>query len=278
MNSMPRGIHPHETNDDKAPHSPMTTNLRTTDAERPAPPLQDFARRLFDALKRTPLHPQWIAVKDEESHLCELADGLHGHVLEIGSGNRRLEKHLRAGTRYIGLDYPPSGKRYDMRPTLWGDAARLPIREGVVDEVVMLEVLEHLPDPQAALLEACRVVRPGGRVLLSVPFLYPIHDAPYDFSRFTQFGLQRMAATAGLEVVRLTERGGPVEAAALLASLALAKTALQSIEKPGPAALAVLPLLLLIPLINMAGSLLSRMIPVKRFMPTGYVAVLRKHA
>jgi hypothetical protein len=87
-----------------------------------------------------------------------------------------------------------------------------------------------------------------------------------------------MAADAGLELIRLTERGGAMEAAALLASLALAKTALQAIEERRLALLAALPLMLLVPLINMAGWLLSRIIPVKQFMPTGYVAVLRKKA
>lgn len=256
----------------------MSTCQKKTDADRPAPQVLAFGRRLFHSLKRTPLHPQWIAFRDEEPHLRALAGLVHGRVLEIGSGERRLEKHLRADTRYIGLDYPPSGQRYGSRPDVWGDGSRLPFQEGTMDGVVLLEVLEHLPDPRTALMEASRVVAPGGRVLLSFPFLYPIHDAPYDFSRLTQFGLEQMAAEAGLEIIRLTERGGPGEAAALLASLALAKTALQSIEQRSLAALAVLPLTLLVPLINMVGWFLSRIIPVKQFMPTGYVAVLNKKA
>lgn len=257
---------------------PLKTCHNTTDSDRAAPQVGAFGRRLFHSLKRTPLHPQWIALRDEEPHLRALAGLVHGRVLEIGSGNRRLEKYLRADTRYIGLDYPPSGQRYGGRPDVWGDAACLPFRECTMDGVVMLEVLEHLPDPRTALMEASRVVTPIGWVLLSFPFLYPIHDAPYDFSRFTQFGLQQMAADAGLELIRLTERGGAAEAAALMASLALAKMALQSIEERRLAALAVLPLTLLVPLINMAGWFLSRIIPVKQFMPTGYVAVLRKKA
>lgn len=224
------------------------------------------------------MHPQWLAFKDEESHLRALAGVLHGRVLEIGSGNQRLQKHLRADTRYIGLDYPPSAKRYGLRPEVWGDAARLPFRAATMDGVVMLEVVEHLPDPLTALREAGRVVAPGGRVWLSFPFLYPIHDAPYDYSRLTQFGLQQMAAEAGLEIMHLTERGGAAEAAALLASLALAQAAVQSVERLSLTALAALPLMLLVPFINVAGWFLSRLIPVKRFMPMGYMAMLTKRA
>ncbi len=219
-----------------------------------------------------------MAFRNEESHLRELAGWARGWVLEIGSGNRRLQKHLAADTRYVALDYPPSGSRYSLRPDVWGDAARLPIGSARLDGVVLIEVLEHLPDPLTALREAGRVVKPGGRVLLSVPFLYPIHDAPYDFGRFTQFGLQRLAAAAGLELVRLKERGGPAETAAMLAALALARMALHSIVKPNPAALVVLPLLMLVPLFNVLGWLLSRLIPVTEFMPGGYMALLAKRA
>lgn len=219
-----------------------------------------------------------MAFRNEESHLRELAGWTRGWVLEIGSGNRRLEKHLAAGTRYVALDYPPSGKRYSLRPDVWADAAWLPIGGARVDGVVLIEVLEHLPDPLAALREAGRVVRPGGHVVLSVPFLYPIHDAPYDFTRFTQFGLKRLAAAAGLEVVRLNERGGPAETAAMLAALALARTALRSVEKPNLAAMVALPLLMLVPLVNVLGWLLSRLVPVTQFMPGGYMALLAKRA
>lgn len=256
----------------------MRTGQKTAEPERPAGRVLEFARGLFHSLKKTPLHPQWLAFKDEESHLRALAGLLRGRVLEIGSGNRRLQKHLRAGTRYIGLDYPPSAKRYDLRPDVWGDAARLPFRAATMDGIAMLEVVEHLPDPLTALREAGRVLSPGGRMWLSFPFLYPIHDAPYDYSRLTQFGLQQMAAEAGLEIMHLTERGGPSESAALLASLALAQAAVQSVERLSLTALAALPLMLLVPFINLAGWFLSRLIPVKRFMPMGYVAVLAKKA
>jgi SAM-dependent methyltransferase len=254
----------------------MRTGQKTVDTQHPAGRVLEVTRRLLHSLRKTPLHPQWLAFKNEESHLRALAGALSGRVLEIGSGNRRLQKHLRAETRYIGLDYPPSAKRYDLRPDVWGNAARLPFRAATMDGVVMLEVVEHLPDPLTALREAGRVVVPSGRVWLSFPFLYPIHDAPYDYSRLTQFGLQQMAAEAGLEIMHLTERGGAAEAAALLASLALAQAAVQSIETLSLTALAALPLMLLVPFINVAGWFLSRLIPVKRFMPMGYTAVLAK--
>ena len=233
-------------------------------------------RRLFDGLKKTPVHPQWLVARNSEHSGTIFCRQFRGIVLDVGSGDRQLEKHLPAGTRYIGLDYPPSGTRYRARPHVWADAMQLPIRADAVDGVALFEVLEHLPEPGLALKEAARVLRNGGAVVLTVPFLYPIHDAPFDFSRLTASQLRHLAAEAGLDVVELNERGHALETAAMLACLSLAEACIRAIEQRRPMALVLLPFLLSVPVVNIAGYLLSRLFPVDRFMPAGYRAVLKK--
>jgi SAM-dependent methyltransferase len=233
-------------------------------------------RRLFDGLKKTPVHPQWLVARNSEPSGTILCRQLRGIVLDVGSGDRQLEKHLPAGTRYIGLDYPPSGTRYRALPHVWADAMHLPIRAGSVDGVALFEVLEHLPAPGLALQEAARVLRSGGVVVLTVPFLYPIHDAPFDFSRLTAHQLRHLAASAGLEITELNERGYALETAAMLTSLSLAEACIRAVEQRRLIALILLPFLLSVPLVNISGYLLSRLFPVNHFMPAGYVAVLKK--
>jgi SAM-dependent methyltransferase len=233
-------------------------------------------RRLFDGLKKTPVHPQWLVARDSGHSCTALCRQLRGIVLDVGSGDRQLEKQLPAGTRYIGLDYPPSGTRYRALPHVWADAMQLPIRADAVDGVALFEVLEHLPEPGLALKEAARVLRSGGEVVLTVPFLYPIHDAPFDFSRLTAHQLQHLAASAGLEITELNERGYALETAAMLTCLSLAEACIRAVEQRRLIALILLPFLLSVPIVNIAGYLLSRLFPVDRFMPAGYVAVLKK--
>lgn len=76
------------------------------------------------------------------------------------------------------------------------------------DTVICLEVLEHLPDPQRALKEIFRVLKTGGILIASVPHLSRIHDAPHDFYRYTNFGIQWMMEQAGFSILELVSKGG----------------------------------------------------------------------
>jgi len=60
---------------------------------------------------------------------------------------------------------------------------------GTVDAVFLIEVLEHVRTPQRAIDEIRRILKPGGRLFMSTPFMLPIHDAPHDYFRYTRYGL-----------------------------------------------------------------------------------------
>ncbi len=92
-------------------------------------------------------------------------------VVDVGAGESFVAGHLDRGRlRYVGLDPDPAAAAYAAAvfrvDYVVGDGARLPFRSGAADLVLCLEVLEHLPDPDGALAELCRV---GQRVLVSVP-------------------------------------------------------------------------------------------------------------
>lgn len=254
---------PHSSKDEKKACDPKA-NLRT------------FLRRFFHGLRKTPLHPQWLIAREGEKRLQSVAGLISGKVLDVGSGDRQLENYLGSGTRYIAVDYPPSGQRYRNLPHVWGDAMHLPFRSGAVDSLVMLDVLEHLPDPGLALSEAARVLKSHGILVASVPFLYPIHDAPFDFWRMTQYQIERLAADAGFCIHRLAERGTAMETAALLASLALTQSTIEALQRKHPLALVLAPALFMVPILNIFSYGLSRLLPINKFMPLSYLAVLEK--
>jgi len=176
-------------------------------------------RAIAKYLRRMPFHPQWLLpARDVNS----VIPGLVGKVLDVGCADRWIEPRCSASAQYIGLDLPVTGKGlYASEPDIFADAARLPLLNASVDAVVCLEVLEHVSYPQAALAELARVLKPGGAMFFSIPFMYPIHDAPHDFQRLTEYGLRRDLDAAGFDIVRMDKLGHAVHAAALLLCLAL---------------------------------------------------------
>lgn len=155
-----------------------------------------------------------------------------GRVQNIGCADRWIQGVLSPDRQYVGLDYPTTGGGlYGACPDVFGDAARLPFPDACFDTVIMLEVLEHLREPHHALSEIARVVRSKGQVLLFMPFLYPIHDAPHDYQRYTAHGLQREIELSGLKLNKLETSLGCSEIAGLVTCLALGDMAVESLQR-----------------------------------------------
>jgi SAM-dependent methyltransferase len=148
-----------------------------------------FGKELGESI----LHPQYFLQKQSARRREIIEAHLKGKVLDIGSGDAE-PRYSRKETvaSYITLDLPQTNVRYLKRPQVFADAHALPFSEGVFDAVLLLEVLEHVRHPTRVLDEAHRVLREGGTVCLSTPFLYPLHDEPYDFFRFSLYGLREM--------------------------------------------------------------------------------------
>lgn len=134
---------------------------------------------------------------------------LSGTLLDVGSGYMPYRSLLQAPagrvTHYIGLDL--YGNRYQ-RPDLEWDGTTIPLHENSVDCALATEVFEHCPDPEAVMREIRRVVKAGGVLFFTVPFLWPLHTVPYDEYRYTPFALERHLRNAGFNHVELTAMGG----------------------------------------------------------------------
>lgn len=87
----------------------------------------------------------------------------------------------------------------------------LPFADASFDSILLSDVLEHIPTPDRLWREMGRLLKPGGKLLLSVPFFYWLHEEPYDYYRYTKYALQRFAEATGFEIILIKELGGAPE-------------------------------------------------------------------
>lgn len=105
-------------------------------------------------------------------------------VLDIGAGGSSYDTFF---PNRISIDIDP--KR---GPDIVGDAHDLPFSDGEFEMILCTEVLEHLKDPRRAIEEMKRVLKEGGVAIVTTRFVYPIHDSPHDYWRFTKYGLEEL--------------------------------------------------------------------------------------
>lgn len=234
----------------------------------------DSLRRWMHGLRFTPLHPQFFAYRYERYRYKAVGGLCSGRVLDIGCGRQPLRQFLRSECDYVGLDHPQTGSLYESRPSIHADARSLPFPDQAFDTVVCLEVLEHLSEPHEALCEARRVLKSDGRMILSTPFLYPIHDAPTDYYRWTRHGLEMLATSAGLRFESLRGLGSPMESGALQLNLALAWQVMNA--SPAWRIPFFALTLLLVPIVNLLGMLRLRPARLEENSPfaVGYLGTL----
>jgi SAM-dependent methyltransferase len=129
-----------------------------------------------------------------------------GRCLDAGSGRAPFKANLRArGVDVVSIDIEDRGGGVDHL----ADIQHMPvIGSESVDSVICTEVLEHVPRPRDALREIMRVLKPGGMLILSVPHLSPIHEAPNDYFRYTSYGVSSLLESEGFEIVELEGVGG----------------------------------------------------------------------
>ncbi len=154
-----------------------------------------------------------------DSALEAFAREMRGVVVDVGGkrenkrGTFNPPEDRAKAWWYVNLDM-------NTKPNIYGDVQRIPLRGQSVDCILCTEVLEHLPRPERCVDEMHRLLRDGGLVLASVPFLYPVHADPYDYQRFTEDGLRELFKR--FKAVEVHRMGGYFGAMGLMIELGMA--------------------------------------------------------
>ncbi len=138
-----------------------------------------------------------------------------GKVVDVGCGAQPYRALLPAGTTYVGLDIADAEANfgYAAPDTIHFDGGSWPAGARDADFVLCTEALEHVLEPRTLLAEAHGALRPGGRLLLTVPFAARWHFVPHDYWRFTPSSLKHLLEGAGFRDVVVLARGNEVTVA-----------------------------------------------------------------
>lgn len=145
-------------------------------------------------------NPFYFARKGLFCNIRELGKFLYGDVLDVGCGSKPY-KSLIAAHSYVGLEYDTPENRTSKAADFFYDGTVFPFADSQFDCVFCSQVLEHVFNPFEFLPEINRVVKPGGKLLLTVPFVWDEHEQPYDFARYSSFGLRSMLERNGFEII-----------------------------------------------------------------------------
>jgi SAM-dependent methyltransferase len=146
------------------------------------------------------------------SAVSEFSTYLSGNILDVGCGKMPYKEFILSRnlsiTSYIGLDLESSNIHNTSLADLHWDGLQMPIESNTFSSVMATEVLEHCPEPSIVISEIYRVLQKSGCFFFTVPFLWPLHEVPYDEYRYTPFSLKRLLENKGFSNITIKPMGG----------------------------------------------------------------------
>jgi SAM-dependent methyltransferase len=193
-----------------------------------------------------------------------------GRFLDAGCGTQPFRAVVEGQvTRYLALDVEARTDGVDYIADL-EDMSVVP--DSSVDTVLCSEVLEHVPHPDRAIGEIARVLKPGGSLVITVPFMARLHEEPHDYFRYTRHGLRRLLLDADLDLDDISETGSLFsflghQVSVVLLGLTWHRPRLRRVVVAVNAVTVVRP-----------SVALDRITRMARLLPLGYVAVATRQA
>ena len=166
-------------------------------------------RRLKAIYQRQMFFPGWLGIfvnpfyfarSGLRDAMTDFAPMLSGRLLDVGCGSKPY-KAIFTVDLYVGLDIDSVISRKRGIADHHYDGHVFPFADASFDSILCNQVLEHVFNPDEFLGEIMRVLKPGGKLLLTVPFVWDEHEQPYDYARYSSFGLRALLEKQGFKIV-----------------------------------------------------------------------------
>ena len=144
--------------------------------------------------------PGFIEAFALKSSVRKFSVELSGVCLDVGCGSMPYKQFFNQCQSYVGLEYESDIAKKSFSPDFFYDGVTFPFESDSFDSLVSFEVMEHVDDIEVFFSEIVRVLKPGGKIIVSVPFCWVEHEKPNDYRRFTKIGLEKYLEKKGFEI------------------------------------------------------------------------------
>lgn len=198
---------------------------------------------------------------------------LHGTLLDFGCGEKPYQSIIKVD-KYVGLDIAESGHDHQGEDiNVYYDGKKIPFAEAHFDSIFTSEVLEHVFNIDEILQELHRVLKPQGKMLITCPFVWDEHEIPYDFGRYSSYGLKHLLEKNGFKVIHSEKSSNYLETV-----FQMLNAYLFQFTTP-PHLIFKIPLILLVNFpINVMGIVLSKLLPKSNALYLDNVMIAEKVA
>jgi len=165
--------------------------------------LKSFVLRLqfYPGVMGIWLNPFYLARRELYREMARFAPQMHGKLLDVGCGTKPYEELFLNSTEYIGLEFDSPTNRVAKRADHFYDGNTFPFQGEAFDGVICNQVLEHVFNPEQFLQEISRIIKSGGYLLITVPFVWDEHEQPWDYARYSSYGLRNLLERCGFSVI-----------------------------------------------------------------------------
>ena len=147
-------------------------------------------------------YPFYFIRRELYIKIRQFAPELKGRLLDFGCGSKPYQSLFTNTSQYIGLDYESEGHSHEKEQIdVLYDGKTIPFPDESFDSVFSSEVFEHIFNLEEIVPEIKRVMKKGGKILITCPFVWNEHEVPVDYARYTQFALKHLFEKNGFEIL-----------------------------------------------------------------------------
>jgi SAM-dependent methyltransferase len=213
------------------------------------------------------INPFYFARKGLYVNIHDFAQHIRGRTLDVGCGSKPYEKLFLYSTEYIGLEVNRENKSAEY----YYDGKTFPFSDEEFDSVITSQVFEHVFNPDEFLREIHRVLNPGGILLLTTPFVWDEHTQPFDYARYSSYGLMHILNRNGFEIVEMRKSLNDIRVIAQMLNAYIYKKTVSRY-----AVLNYLTCLVFMAPINIIGTVLGKILPKNKDLYLDNIALARK--